>query len=70
MFSRKDMLDMVTTELDQAIHEERGLHNLLLKSLLPKDQAIHEERGTGGDEASLFAMDIFKMYDRFSHKKG
>ncbi|XP_068312456.1 BTB/POZ domain-containing protein SR1IP1-like [Pyrus communis] len=31
------MLDMETTELDQAIHEERRLHNLLLKSLLPKD---------------------------------
>lgn len=35
----KDMLDMVTTELDQAIQEETRLHNLLLKSLLPKDDA-------------------------------
>lgn len=35
----KEMLDMVTTEMDQAMHEERRLHNLLLKSLLPKDDA-------------------------------
>lgn len=35
----KDMLDMVTTELDQAIQEETRLHNLLLKSLIPKDDA-------------------------------
>lgn len=35
----KDMLDMVTTELDQAINEEKRLHNLLLKTILPKDDA-------------------------------
>ncbi|XP_062007538.1 peptide chain release factor 1, mitochondrial [Rosa rugosa] len=72
----KDMLDMVTTELDQAINEEKRLHNLLLKTLLPKDDAderdciLEVRAGTGGEEASLFAMDIFKMYERFSHNKG
>ena len=35
----KDMLDMVTEELSQAIEEEKRLQNLLLKSLLPKDDA-------------------------------
>jgi peptide chain release factor 1 len=35
----KDMLDMATEELGQAIEEERKLQNLLLKSLLPKDDA-------------------------------
>ncbi|XP_057734444.1 peptide chain release factor 1, mitochondrial-like [Arachis stenosperma] len=26
--------------------------------------------GTGGEEASLFAMDIFKMYEKYAHKNG
>ncbi len=45
-------------------------------SLLPKDtnqnkDAIVEIRaGTGGDEAGLFAADLFRMYSRYSQKKG
>ncbi|XWS46393.1 hypothetical protein CRYUN_Cryun14cG0061900 [Craigia yunnanensis] len=71
----KDMLDMATEDLGQALEEEKRQQNLLLKSLLPRDNA--EERdcilevraGTGGG-ASLFAIDVFKMYERYSQKKG
>lgn len=35
----KDMLDMATEELNQAVEEEKKLQSLLLKSLLPKDDA-------------------------------
>ena len=35
----KDMLNMATEEIGQAVEEERRLQNLLLKSLLPKDDA-------------------------------
>uniref|UniRef100_A0A5B7BVC2 Peptide chain release factor domain-containing protein n=1 Tax=Davidia involucrata TaxID=16924 RepID=A0A5B7BVC2_DAVIN len=72
----KDMLDMATEELGHTMEEEKKLQNLLLKSLLPKDDAderdciLEVRAGTGGEEASLFAMDIFKMYDRYSLKKG
>ncbi|KAF8387737.1 hypothetical protein HHK36_026391 [Tetracentron sinense] len=78
----KDMLDMVAEELDQAMEEENRLQHLLLQSLLPKDDAderdciLEVRAGTGGEEASLFAMDIFKMYfttawyERYSQKKG
>ncbi|XP_030551803.1 peptide chain release factor 1, mitochondrial [Rhodamnia argentea] len=72
----RDMLDMVTEELDQAVKEEKRLQQLLLKSLLPRDDAdergciLEVRAGTGGEEASLFAMDIFKMYERYSQKKG
>ncbi|KAM6541367.1 hypothetical protein CsatB_005814 [Cannabis sativa] len=72
----KEMLTMANDELNQALEEEKTLHNLLLKLLLPKDDAderdciLEVRAGTGGDEASLFAMDIFKMYERFSQKKG
>ena len=43
--------------------------------LLPKDDAdkknaiIEIRAGTGGLEASLFASDLFKMYEKVSHKK-
>ena len=43
--------------------------------MLPKDEAdtknamIEIRVGTGGLEASLFASDLFKMYEKVSHKK-
>ncbi|KAI5599045.1 hypothetical protein BDE02_02G172200 [Populus trichocarpa] len=70
----KDVLDMANEELIRAMEEEKRLQNLLLKSLLPKDDADERDyilevgAGTGGEEASLFAMDIFKMRERFSQK--
>ncbi|KAL4016087.1 hypothetical protein IC575_023702 [Cucumis melo] len=72
----RDMFDMATEELEQAVEEEKRLQQLLLKSLLPRDDAderdsiLEVRAGTGGDEASLFAMDIFKMYERYAQKKG
>ncbi len=48
------------------------LENQLMRLLIPKDEndkknSILEIRaGTGGDEASLFAADLFSMYQRFS----
>ncbi|KAH7578190.1 hypothetical protein JRO89_XS01G0351300 [Xanthoceras sorbifolium] len=72
----KDMLDLANDELGQSIDEEKRLQSLLLKSLLPKDDAdergciLEVRAGSGGEEASLFAIDIFKMYERYSQTKG
>ncbi|CAI0470076.1 unnamed protein product [Linum tenue] len=72
----KEMIDMTNEELSQALAEERRLQTLLLKLLLPKDDAderdciLEVRAGTGGEEASLFAMDIFRMYERYSQKNG
>nr|GMD68850.1 peptide chain release factor 1 isoform X1 [Ipomoea batatas] len=72
----KEMQKMASEELSQAIEGEKRLQYLLLKSLLPKDDAdernciLEVRAGTGGEEASLFAMDIFKMYEKYSMKKG
>ncbi|KAH0470162.1 hypothetical protein IEQ34_001720 [Dendrobium chrysotoxum] len=72
----KDMRDMASEELAEAFEEERRLFHSLLKLLLPKDEAderdciLEVRAGTGGEEASLFAMDIFKMYEKYSQKKG
>jgi peptide chain release factor 1 len=60
-----------------ALEEKRAAIEQKLKlALLPKDamderNVIVEIRaGTGGDEASLFAGDLFRMYERFAAKQG
>ena len=71
-----DLLEMAQLEVDtlsEAIIEEEHQLKLLL---LPKDtddarNAILEVRaGTGGEEAALFASDLFGMYQRFATKYG
>ncbi|XP_072958864.1 peptide chain release factor 1, mitochondrial isoform X2 [Typha angustifolia] len=72
----KDMREMAAEELAEAVEEEKRLQHLLFKSLLPKDDAderdciLEVRAGTGGEEASLFAMNIFKMYEKYSQKNG
>lgn len=69
----KRLAEEETIELSQKIEElERELKILLI----PKDpndekNVILEVRaGTGGDEATLFAQEIFRMYSRFTENKG
>lgn len=69
----KEMLQEEITDLQQRIDD---LNEKLLIMLLPKDpnsgkDIIMEIRaGTGGDEAALFAADLFRMYTRYSERKG
>jgi peptide chain release factor 1 len=60
-----------------ALEERRAaLEQRIKLALLPKDamderNVIVEIRaGTGGDEASLFAGNLFRMYERFAAKQG
>ena len=63
-------------EAEELDRRERTLAGELRTLLLPKDpnderNVILEIRaGAGGDEASLFAQDLFRMYARFAEKKG
>ena len=73
--SDKEMKDLAEAELSE-LNEKFQLNEKKIKIfLLPKDEAdtknaIMEIRaGTGGLEASLFAGDLFKMYEKVSHKK-
>ncbi len=70
--NEKDFIDLAKDELNE-IKETLDKETKKLKLLLiPKDKddsrnAIIEIRaGTGGDEAALFASDLFNMYNRFS----
>ena len=73
--SDEELLKMAETELkDLQIKFEKNEKKLKL-FLLPKDEAdkknaiIEIRAGTGGLEASLFAGDLFKMYEKVSNKK-
>lgn len=71
-----DMRDMVKEELSELQAEEKGLAERLKILLVPKDpnddkNVIMEIRGAaGGDEAALFAGDLYRMYSRFAEVQG
>ena len=66
-----DMKDMAKEELNELNPKKAALEEAIKVLLIPKDpedekDVIVEIRsGTGGDEASIFAGDLYKMYSRF-----
>ena len=71
----EELKKMASLELDE-LQNQYDLNEKKLKLfLLPKDEAdkknaiIEIRAGTGGLEASLFASDLFKMYEKVSNKK-
>ena len=73
--SDTELIKMAEIELNDLKQENETNEKKLKMFLLPKDEAdkknaiIEIRAGTGGLEASLFAADLFKMYERVSHKK-
>ncbi|MBD1153073.1 peptide chain release factor 1 [Pelagibacterales bacterium SAG-MED24] len=73
--SDSELIKMAETELNDLKLENENNEKKLKLFLLPKDEAdkknaiIEIRAGTGGLEASLFAADLFKMYEKVSHKK-
>jgi peptide chain release factor 1 len=74
--SDADLRDMAKEDLEKQEGELEALEGEVKQLLIPKDpqdekNAIIEVRaGTGGDEASLFAGDLYRMYMRYCEKKG
>ncbi len=74
--SDKEMVSLARSELETLELRRENLEQKLKLQLLPKDaaderSAILEVRaGTGGDEAALFAADLFRMYTRYAELKG
>ena len=73
--SDDELIKMAEKELDDLKIYYKKSEKKLKLFLLPKDEAdkkdaiIEIRAGTGGLEASLFAADLFKMYEKVSHKK-
>ena len=71
-----DMREMVKEEITELEGQEKELEERLKILLIPKDpnddkNVIMEIRGAaGGDEAALFAGDLYRMYSRYAEAQG
>ncbi len=71
-----ELIEMAEAELDELKEKKLELEDKIKILLIPKDpdddkDVIMEIRaGTGGDEAGIFANDLFRMYSRFAELKG
>ena len=82
--SAREMLEDADLELRALAHEELegisrrrdGIEQELQRLLLPRDPAdernlfLEVRAGTGGDEAAIFAGDLFRMYLRYAESRG
>jgi peptide chain release factor 1 len=72
----KDMAGLGTEELPGLERRREALEQEIKLLLVPKDPndqknvMLEIRAGTGGDEAALFASDLFRMYSRFAERQG
>lgn len=71
-----EMIAMAEEEWHKANHQLPLLERAITLALLPKDEAdaknaiLEVRAGTGGEEAALFAAQLFEMYQRYAALKG
>jgi len=71
-----EMKAMAADEVDGVKKALEKAEHVLALQLLPKDAAderpamLEIRAGTGGDEAALFAGDLYRMYNRFAEEQG
>jgi peptide chain release factor 1 len=71
-----ELKEIAQIELEESELKLQKIEEDLKKLLIPKDPYedkniyIEIRAGTGGNEASLFAADLFRMYTRYAEKKG
>ncbi len=71
-----EMRALAEAEIDALTGEHERLQEELARALVPKDPndsrnvVLEIRAGTGGDEASLFAAELFRMYARYAERRG
>ncbi|HEY1007510.1 MAG TPA: peptide chain release factor 1 [Sphingobacteriaceae bacterium] len=71
-----ELREMAKMDLDELLEQKEQLEEKIRLMLIPKDpedskNAMLEIRGgTGGDEAAIFAGDLYRMYTRYFEKRG
>ena len=71
----KDMIEMAKEQLEISKESINNLEDEIKILLIPKDPddsknvVVEIRAGTGGDEASIFAGDLFRMYSKFAQDK-
>ncbi|MEX1023332.1 MAG: peptide chain release factor 1 [Dehalococcoidia bacterium] len=74
--SDEEMRELAREEVDRLTEEVERLDHDLKIALVPKDPAderdviVEIRAGAGGDEAGLFASDLFGMYQRYAERLG
>lgn len=74
--SDPELKELALEENTSLIKERERLEQELLRFLIPKDKnddkdiIIEIRAGAGGDESTLFAADLFRMYARFAERRG
>jgi peptide chain release factor 1 len=72
----EELGDIAREEIEELTDQKEKLEEEIRQMLLEPDPSdekniiVEIRAGTGGGEASLFAMDLFRMYSRFSDRKG
>ena len=72
----REMRELAELELTELQEQQQALEQALALQLLPKDPyedkniIVEIRAGAGGDEASLFAGDLFRMYSRYADARG
>lgn len=67
-----ELVELARAEIEKLGEEKDVLENQIKEMLLPKDPSderntiVEIRAGTGGDEAALFAADLFRMYSRYA----
>ena len=71
-----EMREMISAEAESLSEERTSLEDELRLLLLPKDKRdernviVEVRAGTGGEEAALFAADLFRMYTLYANERG
>jgi len=72
----KELRELAQVELEEMRKKRAALEDELRYLILPKDPSdaknviVEIRAGTGGDEAALFAAELFRMYSRYAESRG
>jgi len=72
----KELVELARSELESLKQRRNRLERELKEMLIPQDPSdekntiVEIRAGTGGEEASLFAADLFRMYSRYAERRG
>lgn len=71
-----DLKELVKADMEQLEHEEQRLNGEIKALILPthpnegKDVIVEIRPAAGGDEAALFAADLYRMYSKYAENQG
>ena len=76
MLKDNEMKEMAKMELDELTPKQEELEEEIKVLLIPKDPAdsknavVEIRAGAGGDEASIFTGDLYRLYSNYANSKG